>query len=176
MPFLIFAVIEIGGYLSLIHHFGLGPVFFWSLLVSFAGFFLMYSPYGIRKLAGVFLFLPFVTTRCLGILLLIPGVRQLFLWIFNMKAMGWAQKRAQNIFQQGPSSGFGRSGFDFRVFTNDPQTEQFFKDFVNRARQTSAEQGPIYDIQGQERDVTPKSLPSDRNQPVSGDRKDPTSS
>lgn len=164
MPFLIFFALEFLGYYLLSSQFGFWNVFWASFFITVWGMALLGSHLGLRKIAGLLIFLPFLTTRFLGTLLMIPGLRQLFLWILSLKAMSWLQKRVRVMQSQGKESPFGPR-FDFRIFTADPASQEFFKDFINKAGQRSYDQGPIYDVQGQERDVTPKSIDSDRKSP-----------
>ena len=164
MPILIFFALELLGYYSLSMYFGFWNVFWISFFITVGGLTLLGSPSGFRKIAGFLILLPFLTTRFLGFLLLMPGIRQIFLWILSLKAMRWVQKRVQVMQSGANSSPFGPR-FDFRVFSTDPASAEFFKDFINKSGQNSFEQGPMRDVQGQERDVTPKAISRERQSP-----------
>lgn len=149
----------------LIRGFGFGMVFFSFILIGLIGLALLFSSGSNRKVSGFLLFLPFLTTRFFGFVLLIPGIRKLALWFLSLKMMGWIQKRAQKF--EGSSSG---QGFGFKVYSSNPQAEEILRQFANRTRQNGPGQGPIQDVHGHERDVTPRGLSGGENS-GEGDKK-----
>jgi hypothetical protein len=164
MPFLLFFGFEFLGYYSLSAKFGFWNVFWISFFITVWGMALLGSPSGFRKIAGFLFVLPFLTTRFLGFILLIPGLRQVFLWILSLKFMKWLQTKVK-VMQAGPSSSTFGDYFRFKVFSSDPASAEFFKDFINKAGQKSFEQGPMRDVQGQERDVSPHLISTERRSP-----------
>ncbi|MBX2988420.1 MAG: FxsA family protein [Bdellovibrionaceae bacterium] len=70
-----------------------------------------------KFLAGVFLVIPMLTTRVLGVILLVPGLRHVFL----LSVHAWiARKITQGtfrVFRGGPMGGGGMGGTRFRTYT-----------------------------------------------------------